>query len=700
MDKTQIKMKNRWQLIAGLFLALATISFNSCVDDDFDEPPINIPKVDFERTHTIAELKATYSGLRQITEDIIIRGKVIANDESGNLYKKLEIQDETGGIELSLDENSLYTVYKLGQTVYVKCKDIYLGDYNELIQLGGLYNGKIGRLPQVLIPLHIFRDSLPGAVPAPQVITMNELSMDKVSTLVKFKNVRFSEAGSIWAPQTNDATDRIMLDENGKSLIVRTSKYANFASDTVPGGTGDVTGMLSIYRTTWQLVIRDTSDLKGFSSTVTPPPGGSGSGTKTDPFNVTKGISLQGQDTTGWVKGYIVGSVKSGVTSITSSDDIHFSAPFTSATNVLISDNEGETDYTRCIVVNLPSGKPLRTNVNLLDHPDNLGKELNVLGKLRTYFGVAGLRDAPGENTDYELEGGVTPPPPGGGSGTFDDPFDVNSARANNSGLGKWVQGYIVGVNETDVEPFEANFAAPFRTNTNLLLAQTADEVNLSNCLTVQLPAGAIRDALNLVDHPENKGKEVKLLGNLEAYFGQPGLKGLTGYWLDGNGIIPATGFFTEEFATNLGTFTAENITGAEVWEWANFGGGCAKMTGFANQANHVNEDWLISPSISLAGLTGVSMSFTEAINFITSLSDLQVLISTNYTSGNPNSATWTELTGFTRSPGNSWTFVESGSVSLAAYEGQNVRIAFKYLSSNSAGATWEIGRVVLSSSK
>lgn len=700
MDKTQIKMKNRWQLIAGLFLALATISFNSCVDGDFDEPPLNIPTVNFERNTTIAELKASYSGFTQITDDIIIRGKVIANDESGNLYKKMEIQDETGGIELSLDKTSLYTEYKVGQTVYVKCKDMYIGDYNGLIQLGYLFNGNIGRLPEVFIPVHLFRDSLPGNAPAARLITMNDLTMDKVSTLVKFENVHFSEAGTLWAPQSADASNRTMLDENGKSLIIRSSKYANFASDTVPAGTGQVTGVLTVFGSTWQLVLRDTADLKGFSGTVTPPPGGSGTGTQTDPYDVVKGISLQGQDVTGWVKGFIVGSVKSGVTSIASSDDIHFDAPFTSPTNVLISDNKGETDYTRCIVVNLPSGKPLRTNVNLVDHPENLGKELNVLGTLRTYFGVAGLRDAPGESTDFELEGGVTPPPPGGGDGTFDDPFDVNSARANNSGLGKWVQGYIVGVYETDVEPFEASFTGPFRTNTNLLLAQTADETSLGNCLTVQLPAGAIRDVLNLVDHPENKGKEVKLLGNLEAYFGQPGLKGLTGYWMDGNGIIPITGFFTEEFTTNLGQFTAESVTGAQVWEWANFGGGCAKMTGFANGANNVNEDWLISPSISLTGLSGVMMSFSEAINFITSVEDMQVLISTNYSSGNPNSAAWTELTGFTRSPGNSWTFFESGEVSLAAYEGQTIHLAFKYLSSASAGATWEVGRVLLTSSK
>ena len=89
-------------------------------------------------------------------------------------------------------------------------------------------------------------------------------------------------------------------------------------------------------------------------------------------------------------------------------------------------------------------------------------------------------------------------------------------------------------------------------------------------------------------------------------------------------------------------------------------------------------------------------MNFREAINFITQISDMKVLISTNYDgSSNPNtSGEWIELEGFNRAAGNNWTFVNSGDVSLAAYEGQIIRIAFKYLSSASAGGTWEISRV------
>ncbi len=149
---------------------------------------------------------------------------------------------------------------------------------------------------------------------------------------------------------------------------------------------------------------------------VTPPepptPGqGEGSGTADDPYNVAAGIGLQNEEPIAWVHGYIVGAVKSGLSSVTGNDDINWSAPFDLATNVVIADDVACREISQCIIVNLPAGKPLRIQVNLMDNPDNLGKHLAVNGKLRRYFNQAGLRDSGGTENDFVLEGGVTPPP-------------------------------------------------------------------------------------------------------------------------------------------------------------------------------------------------------------------------------------------------------------------------------------------------
>ena len=151
-------------------------------------------------------------------------------------------------------------------------------------------------------------------------------------------------------------------------------------------------------------------------SGVTPPtpptPGqGEGSGTADDPYNVAAGIGLQNEEPIAWVHGYIVGAVKSGLSSVTGNDDINWSAPFDLATNVVIADDAACREISQCIIVNLPAGKPLRIQVNLMDNPDNLGKHLAVNGKLRRYFNQAGLRDSGGTENDFVLEGGVTPPP-------------------------------------------------------------------------------------------------------------------------------------------------------------------------------------------------------------------------------------------------------------------------------------------------
>ncbi len=153
-------------------------------------------------------------------------------------------------------------------------------------------------------------------------------------------------------------------------------------------------------------------------SGVTPPtpptPGeGEGSGTADDPYNVAAGIGLQSEEPIAWVHGFIVGAVKSGLSSVTSNADINWSAPFDLATNVVIADDVTCHEISQCIIVNLPAGKPLRTQVNLMDNPDNLGKHLAVNGKLRKYFNQAGLRDSNGTEADFVLEGGVVPPTPG-----------------------------------------------------------------------------------------------------------------------------------------------------------------------------------------------------------------------------------------------------------------------------------------------
>ena len=92
------------------------------------------------------------------------------------------------------------------------------------------------------------------------------------------------------------------------------------------------------------------------------------------------------------------------------------------------------------------------------------------------------------------------------------------------------VRGYIVGGDLTQ-SAAGIRLEAPFGAATHLALADSLDIPGKEACLSVQLPAGAVRDALNLADHPEHIGRKVWLKGEVvSAYFGLTGLKNVTDF--------------------------------------------------------------------------------------------------------------------------------------------------------------------------
>jgi hypothetical protein len=283
-------------------------------------------------------------------------------------------------------------------------------------------------------------------------------------------------------------------------------------------------------------------------------------------------------------------------------------------------------------------------------------------------------------------DGYVTPE----GDGSKDDPYNVVKAQAVNSGEG-WVKGYIIGTVDGISWYDDSNLIGDFQSSTNIIIADSPDETRLEYCMPVQLPAGEIRDALNLVDNTGNHKKEVMVYGVLTNYYGVPGVKGTSGYRLDGTGINPA--FFYEGFNSDIGSFTAFNVTGSAEWYWGSFDNGCMISNGYKKGAN---ENWLVSPAIDMTSVDNAILTFRHAWNYITVESDITLWISTDYdgTSAPDSNGTWTQLT-IPNIPSGSWTFISSGDIDLSTYTGNsNVHIAFKYLCSDTKASAWEIGEV------
>ena len=138
---------------------------------------------------------------------------------------------------------------------------------------------------------------------------------------------------------------------------------------------------------------------------------------------------------------------------------------------------------------------------------------------------------------DKKAEGGDTPSGEGEGKGTADSPYNVTAAIAAGSGTGVYVKAYIVGNVTGQALAEGAHFDATGDTQTNILIAASADETDINKCMPVQLPAGDIRTGLNLKDNPGNYKKEVTLYGNIEKYFGVTGIKTVTFAILNGKEI-------------------------------------------------------------------------------------------------------------------------------------------------------------------
>lgn len=146
---------------------------------------------------------------------------------------------------------------------------------------------------------------------------------------------------------------------------------------------------------------------------------------------------------------------------------------------------------------------------------------------------------------------------------------------------------------------------------------------------------------------------------------------------------------YAESFTTSQGDFTINNVTLGTlsyVWQHSTYNGdGYMKASAFMNNAAVAAESWLVSPAISLAGATSPVVTFTHAHKFAgTPSEELTLWVSAN-------DGAWEQVTIPTYSDNSSWTFVESGEISLAKYVGGTVKVAFKYVSTTSNAGTWEV---------
>lgn len=263
-------------LTLPLLLLTLAASFTAC-DRDYDMPPLNEPTYslpDGAQTITIKELRtkyaaATSSNAITITDSLFLHAYVCGDDRSGNIFKTLYIQDETGGISFLVDQSDVYNDYAAGQEVYIDLKGLCISVYGSEQQIGHP-DGYLYRTPYEDFKEHVHCNGWANE----SQLTIKEFSnisrlSDDVDgnrfTLVRLTGVHFEDAGKANFAESDGYGTHNLVDAYGNTISVRTSNYADFASTVLPSGTGTVVAVLGRYNGAWQLTIRSIADVYGFT---------------------------------------------------------------------------------------------------------------------------------------------------------------------------------------------------------------------------------------------------------------------------------------------------------------------------------------------------------------------------------------------------------------------------------------------------
>lgn len=321
--------------IKFIALAFLALTLGSCMGDSYADPDLTdkVPAAPYgnnslreKNVISIADLKTQFatvianSSYKLIEKDMMIKAVVTGNDVSGNIYNQVSVQDASGAIIIAINGSGLSGYLPVGQEILVNLKGLYIGSYKKLPQIGGV-NTKIsdgslsmGKIERAVWNEH-FKILNPGEADAstvePEEFDLTKLT-DKaymeanVCKLMTLKKVKFASANgtNVWAPGDTNTSLELIDAESGKkisssNLVVRNSGYSKFANEVVPQGVFDITGIFTRFGDTWQIVLRNTDDLKAAQT----------GGTLEKPYTVAQALEKINAGTAGDAKVYATGII-------------------------------------------------------------------------------------------------------------------------------------------------------------------------------------------------------------------------------------------------------------------------------------------------------------------------------------------------------------------------------------------------------
>lgn len=263
----------------------------SCVNsDEYKTPDTSADCTDLTATKSVHDYTSTSTGVyAQNTTEDIIEAYVTSSDEGGNLYKSISFMSLDGldGFSIPVDDYNLYTKFEPGRKVFINMKDkYYVKDFGSTV-IGSLYNNgtpnnlsddQVGRVSGVEYQSILTRSCTKvDENTIVKHLTIAQAKSDQyLNMLIEFDNVQFSDEslGKKYFDESlnnlGSATNHLIKDIGGASVILRASQYATFATAHVPSKNGKIRGVMTKYGSDYQFMIRTLNDVQLTNPRVIP----------------------------------------------------------------------------------------------------------------------------------------------------------------------------------------------------------------------------------------------------------------------------------------------------------------------------------------------------------------------------------------------------------------------------------------------
>lgn len=262
-------------------------TFIGCVNsDNYNTPDLSGECKDLIATKSIQDVAAVANSTAQQWDsdtDSIIEAYVTSSDEGGNFYKSMSLVsiDGTKGFSMPIDAYNLYTKYEPGRKVFINLNRRYYANNSQTysLEIGSLYNNtQVGRVSGVEYENTLTR----SCTKVNENTLVNQMTITaaknnaNLNKLVEFDAVQFANEslGKKYFDKTlnniGGATNHVLKDASGASIVVRVSEFATFASKSIPSGNGKVRGVLTRYNNDFQFMIRTENDVMLTNPRVVP----------------------------------------------------------------------------------------------------------------------------------------------------------------------------------------------------------------------------------------------------------------------------------------------------------------------------------------------------------------------------------------------------------------------------------------------